>query len=289
MFLSTVIPLTPLAPPARIYNHHAHAFFLDLVHRADAALAQSLHEACSGKPFTVALLPLPAKAGEGLGVRVTAFEPRLAQLLAQTILPNLPREIRLGNTTFVVGTPITDRAAHPWAGISSAEDLVAKWFQKDDLRPSSSVLRRLDRVTLEFATPTAHRQIHRNVLFPMPVQLWGGWLRAWNAYAQPAFEEDLIARVAQDVVLSRYHLKTTIVDFGTHRTAGWVGRATFHYLTNEPALWRVLNLLADFAFFCGTGYKNNAGNGDDAANRMTKDEGQKTNDNLKPVTSNLEP
>lgn len=263
MFLSAILPLTPTDSStitARAGGRHAHALFLDLVRRADAALAHALHEARGDKPFTVALLPAPVKAREGLGMRVTAFEPRLAQLLAQTILPNLPREIRLGDTAFAVGTPITDRAAHPWAGASSAKELVSKWFQASDLRPSSSALR-FDRVTLEFATPTAHRQIHRNVLFPIPAQLWGGWLRAWNAFAQPTFEDDLVARVALDVVLSRYHLKTAMVDFGAHRTAGWVGRATFQYLTNEPALWRVLNLLADFAFFCGTGYKTTQGMG----------------------------
>jgi CRISPR-associated endoribonuclease Cas6 len=120
---------------------------------------------------------------------------------------------------------------------------------------------RSDRITLEFITPTAHRQIHRNILFPMSAQLWGGWLRAWNACAQPAFEDDLLARVEQDVAISNYALKTQVVDFGEYRAAGWVGRATFTYFSRERALWRVLNLLADFAFFCGTGYKTTQGMG----------------------------
>jgi len=258
MFLSSVIPLAPITPTtARFFGRQAHALFLDLVRRADATLAQTLHEPRGDKPFTIGLVP----ARDATALRVTAFEPRLAQLLAQTILPNLPREIRLGDATFAIGTPITDHTAHPWAGTSSAEELVSKWFQPDDLHPASSAPRRSDRVTLEFATPTAHRQIHRNVLFPIPAQLWGGWLRAWNAHAQPAFEDDLIARVEQDVAISHYHLKTTLVDFGEHRSAGWLGRATFTYFARERALWRVLNLLADFAFFCGTGYKTTQGMG----------------------------
>ncbi len=261
MFLSAILPLTPSDPPvstARVYGHHIHALFLDLVRRADPALAQSLHEPRGDKPFTLSLLPSLAK-GEGTRMRITAFEPHLAQLLAQTILPNLPREIRLGDTTFSVGAPITDRTAHPWADISSADELVNRWFQSKD--PSSQKPIRSDRVTLEFITPTAHRQIHRNILFPIPAQLWGGWLRAWNAYAHPAFEDDLIARVEQDVAISRYNLKTMIVNLGEYRTAGWLGYATFTYFNREPALWRVLNLLADFAFFCGTGYKTTQGMG----------------------------
>lgn len=267
MFLSAIIPLAAPAPAARFYGREAHALFLDLIRRADPALAQSLHAPRGDKPFTVGILHDRANT---TALRLTAFEPRLAQLLAQTILPNLPREIRLASATFAVGAPITDRAAHPWAGATSAEELVTHWFQSTDstslpeptgVRPSSSVLRRSDRVTLEFATPTAHRQIHRNILFPMPAQLWGGWLRAWNAFAQPAFEDDLIARVEQDVALSNYALKTQVVDFGEHRAAGWIGRATFTYFNRERALWRVLNLLADFAFFCGTGYKTTQGMG----------------------------
>ena len=299
MFLSSVIPLTPLNPPTpdsrRFLGREAHALFLDLVRRADPALAQSLHEPRGDKPFTVS--PLPCRTGEGLGVgvaspvktgegprvgvpspvktgegsragvlRLTAFEPRLAQLLVQSVLPNLPHEIRLGSALFATGTPITDRATHPWAGIASAEALMSKWFQsngREDLTGFVKPVRsdRGDRVTLEFATPTAHRQIHRNILFPLPVQLWGGWLRAWNAFAQPAFEEDLIARVEQDVAISNYALKTQVVDFGEYRAAGWIGRATFNYFSREHAMWRVLNLLADFAFFCGTGYKTTQGMG----------------------------
>jgi len=67
--------------------------------------------------------------------------------------------------------------------------------------------------------------LHRHVSFLLPVQLWGGWLRAWNAFAQPAFKDDLLARVEQDVVISHYNLKTSIVDFGEHRAAGWIERA----------------------------------------------------------------
>ncbi|MEW5719717.1 MAG: CRISPR system precrRNA processing endoribonuclease RAMP protein Cas6, partial [Chloroflexota bacterium] len=263
-----LMPLNPPAPAARFYGREAHALFLDLVRRADPALAQALHEPRGDKPFTASPLPCPERSrrtGEGarVGVRFTAFEPRLAQLLAQSILPNLPREIRLGSAMFAVGAPLTDRAAHPWADASSAEELVKRWFQSEDLTGFQKPVRsnRADRVTLEFATPTAHRQIHRNILFPLPAQLWGGWLRAWNAFAQPAFEDDLIARVEQDVALSRYALKTDVVDFGEFRAAGWLGRATFNYFSRERALWRVLNLLADFAFFCGTGYKTTQGMG----------------------------
>ena len=185
--------------------------------------------------------------------RITAFEPRLSQVLVESVLPNLPREIRLGTALFTTGVPITDSALNPWAGTIDAGALVERWFGTGQ--------RIEKRVELEFASPTAHRQIHRNILFPQPAALWGGWLRAWNAVAQPTFEEDLIARVEADVAISRYALKTEVVDFGEYREAGWKGRCGFTIFSDEVALRRVLHLLADFAFYSGTGYKTTQGMG----------------------------
>src|SRR4030067_786904 len=77
MFVSAIIPLTPLNTPApqpnRFHGRAAHALFLDLVRRADAELADKLHEPRGDKPFTVSgvlphsyprtLSPSPVGAG----------------------------------------------------------------------------------------------------------------------------------------------------------------------------------------------------------------------------------
>jgi hypothetical protein len=42
---------------------------------------------------------------------------------------------------------------------------------------------------------------------------------------------------------------------------GFMGRCAFTCFSPERALWRTLHLLADFAFFCGTGYKTTQGMG----------------------------
>lgn len=284
MFLAVVIPLVARNTLAAGENHflgrEAHALFLHLVEQVDAARSEQLHRAEPIKPFTVSSvfdarrnrLPM-IREGERYAWRFTIFDPELARWARDALLPALPKQVRLGSALFDVCEPVMERTKHPWAGTSSAEELVEKWFDKNSpplVEPALSVpkgegegegKRMRSKVTLEFASPTAHRQIHRNVLFPQPAQLWGGWLRAWNAYAQPAFEEDLIPRVESDVAVSNYTLQTEVVDFGDFRERGWGGRATFNYFSQERALWRVLNLLADFAFFCGTGYKTTQGMG----------------------------
>lgn len=266
MFISIIIPLTALNPPApdtqTFWGREAHALFLSIVRRADPALAESLHEPRGVKPFTVSALldprhhralSAPVRANANYEWRITSFDSHLTQTLVEAILPNLPREVRLGSAIFAAAAPITAAAAHPWAGSATADTLRDHRF--------GAAAHSDPRIELEFASPTTHRQIHRNILFPQPAALWGGWLRAWNAHAQPAFEDDLIAQVETHVVLSRYELKTQVVDYGEHRAAGWIGRATFTSDSHERALARVLNLLADYAFYCGTGYKTTQGMG----------------------------
>jgi CRISPR-associated endoribonuclease Cas6 len=184
---------------------------------------------------------------------LTAFAPHLAQVIAEQVLPHLPRAVHLGAARFEVGEPITDSARHRWAGMADANALIDKWF---------SASRRIEkRFALEFASPTAYRQIHRNILVPNPVGIFPGYLAAWNANCQPRFEEDLIALVEAEVAISRYALRTQVVDFGEYREAGWVGQCGFTVFSEEIALRRVIHLLADFAFYCGTGYKTTHGMG----------------------------
>jgi CRISPR/Cas system endoribonuclease Cas6 (RAMP superfamily) len=98
------------------------------------------------------------------------------------------------------------------------------------------------RIALEFASPTAYRQIHHNILVPNPVGIFPGYLAAWNANCQPRFEEDLIALVEAEVAISRYSLRTQVVDFGEYREAGWVAQCGFTVFSEEIALRRVVHL-----------------------------------------------
>ncbi|MBI4674163.1 MAG: CRISPR system precrRNA processing endoribonuclease RAMP protein Cas6 [Chloroflexi bacterium] len=263
MFLSVILPLTALNTPAPEANHffgrEAHALFLNLVQNADPLLAAALHEPRGDKPFTVSGLT-PVKRGAGMiragqtyEWRITSFEPRLSALLSHQVLPHLLPQVRLGAAQFQVGAPLTEQQQHPWAGASDARALVRKWFDETP--------RVEKRITLQFASPTAYRHIHRNILVPNPEALWAGYLAAWNAHSAPRFEDDLIAQVAQNVALTRYALNTERADFAEYRETGWVGTGTFTIFSGEIALCRVLHLLADFAFYCGTGYKTTQGMG----------------------------
>jgi CRISPR-associated endoribonuclease Cas6 len=279
MLLSAVIPL--IARETLEQNAYlgraCHALFLNLVGRADPSLAEELHGSRGAKPFTVSalfswdhphLVQPKVREGERYWIRFTSLEADLSRLLAEEVLPNLRPTAELGPARFHVGTPITK--GHPWARTTTAEALVEEWFGGGSRPPR--------RFELEFASPTAYRRIHRNIVLPLPAGIFQGYLRAWNRWGRPAFERDLLDLVEAEVHVTRYRLETRALDFGPKEAArepteggssygrrrmepGFVGRCAFTIFHRESALRRVIHLLADFSQFCGTGYKTTQGMG----------------------------
>ena len=272
MLLSAVIPLTATnTPEENTYLGRAcHGLFLNLVGRANPSLAEELHAPRGAKPFTVSalfswekphLVQPQVREGERYWIRFTSIQADLSQLLAEEVLPNLPPSLELGPGRFDVGTPLTE--GHPWARTTTAEALVEEWFS-----PTAKAKRRFE---LEFASPTAIRRIHRNIVLPLPAGIFQGYLRAWNRWVCPAFDRDLVDLVDAEVNVTRYRLETRALDFGPKEAGepssgrrmelGFVGRCAFTIFHREPAMRRVIHLLADFAQFCGTGYKTTQGMG----------------------------
>jgi len=264
MLLSTIIPLTATNTPeeSAYLGRACYAFFLSLVGRANPSLAEELHTPRGDKPFTVSalfswerphLVQPKVREGERYWIRFTSIEADLSRLLAEEVLPKLPPMVELGPARFGVGTPITESEAHPWARTTTAEALVDRWF---------SSAGRVDKgFTLEFASPTAYRRIHRNVVVPLPAGIFRGYLDAWNRYCAPAFDRDLLDLVEAEVAITRYELRTAVLHIGQAREIGCLGRCGYTIFRQERAVWRVINLLADFAQFCGTGYKTTQGMG----------------------------
>lgn len=262
--LSAVIPLAGTnTPDEQIFlGRHTHGFFMNLVGEADAALADRLHRSEENKPFTVSalihaelafLVQPEAREGDSYILRITSIDTELSQALQEEILPRLPDQIQLGPATFTAGQPATDESQHPWARTTTAMELVGHWFGPEvDIGPTFE---------LEFASPTTVRQIKRNILLPWPAGVMGGYLRAWNAHCQPAFDRELVELVENEVLVSKYDLKTYIANYGDYQLPGWMGNCSYVIFHRETSVRRVINLLADFSQFCGTGYKTTQGMG----------------------------
>ena len=80
--------------------------------------------------------------------------------------------------------------------------------------------------------------------------------------------------ITSHAALTRIQTQTQMLDFGVHKEVGFVGSCTYEFYEDwgvyddeemppptpiDPEMLRLVNLLADFVFYCGTGYKTTMG------------------------------
>ena len=120
-------------------------------------------------------------------------------------------------------------------------------------------------IHLKFHSPTAfrastsRRQKTYNHIQVDPVRCYQSWINKWNAFAPGQFGRTEILRfITEHVHVSRSETWTQVLNFGRHTEIGWVGTCTFQFdseSTCDEDLLRAANCLANYAFYCGTGYK----------------------------------
>jgi CRISPR-associated endoribonuclease Cas6 len=278
MLLSILVSLvsTGTAPILGALSRPANAWFLQQVTQRRPRLAAVLHNEEGLKPYSVSTLldergrPLPAgkwlQAGEPCWLRLTTFERQLSEVVLEQVLPTLPGHLELYKMSFRLDGATLDPAQHPWAGQSSYQALT-----QDSLRITSP-----RQVRLEFASPTAFRNHHADLPLPLPGQVFRSYWQKWNLFAPEGVQiQDLWPAFAADcIVISELSgLNTTRWSFadGTRGVAtGFTGAAGFTLLPQKhcddwAAYWpgsdRVMQTLAHYAFYCGTGHHATIGMG----------------------------
>ena len=117
------------------------------------------------------------------------------------------------------------------------------------------------RIALRFTSPTTFRTGDVNLLFPLPVSVFGSYLRRWEAFSPIPMVEGVRGFVAEHVVAERYDLETRVVRYGNFQVNGFTGVCHYRVLRGDEVLMRAVNVLADFALFSGTGQKTTQGLG----------------------------
>ena len=270
MPISTLVSLIPetdvsLRPTM---GHHAHAALLALIKESDPKLANTLHAHASQKPFPVS--PLVAKArrfenrlhiraGTACKLRFTFLDDALFANFGQAFLTAQLPTIRLGSAVFYVKQFVSHASeTQRWSGHTTYTELAESAERSREIR-------------LKFYSPTAFRtltprgQKSYNHTQVDPVRCYQSWLNKWNAAAGLQFDRsEFLAFVTEHARVSRADTKTQALNFGRHTEIGWVGTATFRFepeTTHNKRLLRTANCLANFAFYCGTGYKTTMGMG----------------------------
>ncbi len=275
---SVVLVLSPLeeAEIEATVGHRAHAAFLDVIRRVSPDLAAALHDPkVSIRPFTVSpLWRTTAREGKirvaperTYWLRVTLLARPLYERLMEVLLTDDRPQLRLGEATFAVREALTTPESHPWAGYASWEELAAR------AQP-------MREITLDFVSPTAFsfgekpwgRQM---VVLPLPELVFGSLARTWNTYAPAPLRMNAKALErysAEHVVIKQIaHLQTRMLNFGGRPQIGFVGRVTYGLMGENDIARLQLNVLADFAFYGGVGYKRTMGMGQ--ARRMGPGQG----------------
>jgi CRISPR-associated endoribonuclease Cas6 len=264
MLVSIVLILRPSGDcflPATVGNA-VYASFLKIVGQRDEALAHRLHAPGPDKPFTVSPLQgafqpindrLSLQKDQEYWLRFTSLNPELSRLLLD-LDARLVKTVKLFDADFEVVRIAKQKGEHPWADRTTFEVLYNSWVASSQQAPMG--------VTMAFFSPTTFWSNQRNVPLPLPKLVFLTLAEKWNVHSPIHLGLDIAHVIDEQMSISRYDLRTQMLNFGQYRQIGFVGNCQFllHRRTDE-ILAKVVNLLADFAFYAGVGRKTTMGMG----------------------------
>ena len=270
MPISTLLSLIPetdvtLRPTM---GHHAHAAFLAILRKNNPEIAEKLHAQSAQKPFTVS--PLIAKAekhdnrlhisaGTECKLRFTFLDDELFTHFGKAFLTLTMPPIRLGEAVFQVRQMVSHATEErSWGKSETYAELVQS--AKTDTQMS-----------FRFYSPTAFRgmtprgQKTRKEANLDLIRCYQSWVNKWNAFSPIKLDRaEILTFVREYIQLTSVATETKKLNFPKHTEFGWIGTCAFIFYPEDsldPELLRVVNCLAAFAFYCGTGYKTTMGMG----------------------------
>ncbi len=240
-------------PKAPFLGRALHGFVLGLVDRVDPALAAAIHRQEGPKPFRTAG-PFVGEsyqpagklvAGEGYRIVVVGLDGAVVAALGRALgVGERPVEVALDEAVCRVESAEMEEVGY--------EVLFGRYFPGGPVRRS---------IELTFDTPTSFHSGGKNVPLPLPELVFGSVLERWNGLGPLTLSPELKAFARECVGISYYDLRAWTVTVAGGKQVGFVGRVGYRVLKYDPYWTRALNLLADFAWFCGVGVKTSMGMG----------------------------
>lgn len=218
-----------------------HANFFRWLEAADAALARALDAADGLKPFTVS--PLFVARGWA-SFRITLLREGLLELLESGIRARPEVDI-LGQRLPILPDDLSIVAAEYERLLNDAA--------------------RDRQITLRFRTPMSFRSEGMDYPLPDPELVFDSYRRRWNAFA-PAhltIADDWLSWLRRSVAVSRFDVRSEPMRFPDGLQIGCAGKVQYAVVAADAPddAVAILNCLADYAFFCGTGRKTTQGMG----------------------------
>ncbi|GMV34424.1 MAG: CRISPR system precrRNA processing endoribonuclease RAMP protein Cas6 [Anaerolineales bacterium] len=224
--------------------------------------SDELHDGNRLRPYTVSDLRGTFRAQKGFNLveaggsawfRATTLREKESLHLRDSVIPSLRgRIVQLGRVSFEVQS-VAEAGEHPWAGASSYSALAGKYFESDSV-PA-------DALEVEFASLTTFHDGDLHMPLPIPETTLGSWLKRWDHFSSASLPQAVEELKEAKLALSRYELKSGAVQYKNADWIGFTGLCRYRVLAKDEFWARLCNLLAEYAFYCGTGYKTTFGLG----------------------------
>jgi CRISPR-associated endoribonuclease Cas6 len=135
-----------------------------------------------------------------------------------------------------------------------------RWVPYGQLYDEASDSLRL--FTLKFYSPTALKRSGLTYPLPDPCGIFLGYEEVWEAFSGIPLAPGLRKAIEEDLLLVDFRLRRGLFGEGRGSVPGFVGSASYRLQGRHPeSVLKGLNVLADYAFFCGTGIGTEKGMG----------------------------
>ncbi|MCP4399346.1 MAG: CRISPR system precrRNA processing endoribonuclease RAMP protein Cas6 [bacterium] len=259
-------------PAQQIQGPALQGMFLHLMEEVDPATSARLHDDSSYRPYTLSPLgigergrqftgfKLPrersVKSGTPCYLRVTFLDDSLFPIFSRYFLSRPQPSLRLGTGEFGVTTVLaSSENENEWSRYLSYDELIE--------RASRPGVREERRIKLRFVTPTSFRKSDIDLPLPLPRLVFQSYARRFAEFCDYKLLADVVEEVDRHVgISSMQQLRTDTLKTKRVILTGFTGSVTFEISKKAPPeLFAQLHLLAEFAFFCGTGKKTAVGMG----------------------------
>ena len=278
-------------PVAHVQGPALQGMFLHLMQAVDPAVSARLHNDDKYRPYTLSPLgigeltpghsqegkthPYPSQEGNFQGfrlpresrlrsgapcyLRITLLEDNLFPTFGRYFLDRAEPTFMLGETEFVV-TGVMNESTHP-VPLPGGESQWSQYLSYADLINRASQTNR--RISLRFLTPTSFRRGKVDFPLPDPRLVFRSYQKRFEEFYSVAFLPDFEEQVEFHTGIANLkHIETGIIKTKNVTLLGFTGRVTYEIDRHaSPDLIFQMNLLAEYAFFCGTGRKTTVGMG----------------------------
>jgi CRISPR-associated endoribonuclease Cas6 len=250
-------------PVPRWWGHAGHKQLLRVINYYYPELAQEHYQKQGLRPFTSSSLigHFPNNRivlNSQYCLRFSACHADVASILLKAIgaggLLAEKTTIELDYRPFLIEKVATSPLEHPWAGMTSYQNLAANHLVGNK--------NNANQLSLQISSPMAFKSNDKYVLFPIPELVFGSLLNAWNQFSPLSFDEALRIYAENALAVSKFDLKSVVVPLKQRSCrSGCVGSVTYTSLKHDPYWMGIIHTLSEFALYSGVGISTSFGLG----------------------------